>query len=81
MKKYIKVLEHNDLVRDADSSAIINIDNNSMNAYKREREFRLKVRKVVNNYDKMQKDIEDLKLLIRQLKEIIDNLQLEKNLG
>lgn len=72
-KKYIKVLDHKELVRDVNSQAIINIDNIAMNEYKKEREFRLKLRRVVNDYDRMKKDIEELKILIKKLQDKNDN--------
>jgi len=73
-KKYIKVLDHKELLRDPDSKGIINIDNASMNAYKEERVYRLKLRQVVNNYDRMQREIEELQNTVKILKIEIDNL-------
>jgi len=69
MKKYIKVLDHNELLRDVNSKGIINIDNTAMNSYKQEREFKLKLKKIVNDYDRMKSDIEELKILIKKLLE------------
>ena len=71
MKKYIGVIDHKELVRDADSKGIINIDNTSMNSYKQEREFKLKLNRIVNDYDKMKRDIEGLKVLVKQLQDLI----------
>jgi len=69
MKKYIKVIDHKELVRDVNSKGIINIDNTSMNSYKQEREFKFKLQRMVNNYDKIKNDIEELKILIKKLLE------------
>ena len=73
MKRYIKVKDHEELVRDVNSKGIINIDNTAMNSYKQEREFKLKLNSIVNDYDKMKKDIEDLKVLIKQLQNLINS--------
>lgn len=70
-KKYIKVLDHKELVRDVDSKAIINIDNESMNRYKKEKMFRLKLNNIVEEYDELKKDVEEIKSLLKKLQEKI----------
>ena len=69
MKKYAKILDHSDLVRDVNSKGVINIDNTSMNKYKQERLYRLKLNQIVSEYDKLKSDIEEIKSLIKKLLE------------
>lgn len=65
-KEYIKVKDHPNLVRDKRSNAIINIDDDGYNKYKKERE---KILKEKEEYENMKSDIADIKKLLQTLLE------------
>ena len=66
-KKYLGVHDHKELIRDADSKALINIDNDALNKYKQERDFQIKLAKVLSEHDQIKSDISDIKELLFKL--------------
>lgn len=65
--KYAKVKENPALVRDMDSMAILNTDKNSLNKYKEEREYKLKLAKVVSEHEQIKQDLTDIKSMLAAL--------------
>lgn len=63
----LKVKDRQDLVRESNSNAILNVDKQSLNKYKEEREFKLKMQKTTQDIDQLKVDIQEIKQLIRQL--------------
>ena len=66
MNKHIKVEGHNDLVRDRNSGAILNINSNAMTAA-RERKKLFNDRQ--KEIDEIKKDVSDIKNILMQLVE------------
>ena len=67
MKKYLGVHDHKELIRDPDSKGLINIDNDALNKYKEEREFQIKLARVLSEHDQIKSDISDIKELLLKL--------------
>jgi len=67
MRKFYGVENHNDLLRDADSKAILNNDTSSLNKYKEERDFKIKLAKVVDDYQIMKDDMKEIKYMLNKL--------------
>lgn len=65
-KEYIKVKDHPNLVRDKKSNAIINVDDNGFNKYKKERDEILRKEK---EHEQMKNDITSIKELLSKLLE------------
>ena len=65
--KYQKVIDHKNLVRDTDSKAILNQDSSSLNKYKEEREYKLKLANVVNEHQDMKNDIAEIKEMLKAI--------------
>ena len=73
---YYKVKDEPSLVRDSKSNAVLNVNTEALNKYKKEKEHALKMKKVIEDYDevnkkleKTQQDISDIKLMLMQLME------------
>lgn len=69
MKKYLGIYENKNLIRDADSKGVINIDNESLNKYREERDYKLKLARVVSEHETMKSDIADIKGMLSELLE------------
>ena len=69
MENYIKVKDHPNLVRDSKSNAILNVDIESLNKYKQERDYLLKIKNVVKEHEQMKNDISDIKSMLLKLME------------
>lgn len=67
MNEYVKVKDHPDLVRDVESNAILNTDLQALNKYKEEREFKLKLARVVKEHDDVKRDLADIKSMLSEL--------------
>jgi hypothetical protein len=67
MTEYLKVKDHKELVRDPRNKAILNKDAGSLNKYKEERDFRLKLHNIVMEHDHIKSDIEDIKSMLTTL--------------
>lgn len=72
MPEYIKVVEHSDLMRHADSKAIVNKDTEALNKYKEERVLRQKLVQVANEHDEIKKDIREIKSMLETFLERIN---------
>ena len=61
---YLKVKDNPSLIRDKSSKAILNTDIGALNKYKEERDFKLKLQKIVEENDQMKNDIAEIKNLL-----------------
>jgi len=69
MRKHVGVIGHNNLRREEGSQGIINIDNDSLNKYKMEREQRLRLQSLFSEHDSMKADIANIKNMLVELLE------------
>ena len=67
MKKHLLVTDRKDLIRDADSKAILNTDPSLLNKNKEEREFKLKLVKVVDEQEQLKTDVTEIKQMLKDL--------------
>jgi hypothetical protein len=65
--QYLKVKDAEELVRDADSSAILNTDNDSLRAYKARRKREAQLDIIVKEHEELKRDINEIKELLRLL--------------
>ena len=64
----VKIEGHSNLVRDAQTSAILNNDNESLRIYKQRR---ITMRKQSQDFDKMKNEIDDIKSDINDIKNLL----------
>ncbi len=67
MQELIRVHDNRDLARDRNSNAILNVNTQELNKYKKDREEKLKIRQVIEDQEQLKQDINDIKLLLQQL--------------
>jgi hypothetical protein len=67
MVEYIKVKDHKNLIRQKGSKGIVNCDNEELNKYKLEREYKMKIARVVQEHDEMKTDLNEIKDMLRTL--------------
>ena len=71
MSELTKVEDHGDLRRDKHSQAIINVDKQQYDAYKRKKQLSKQKNERLNNVedkvDRLQNDMDDIKQLLQQL--------------
>ena len=63
--KFLKVKDHKDLLRDPNSKAIVNHDNEALNKYKEERALRLKLSGIANDYDQLKSEVNEMKDMLK----------------
>jgi hypothetical protein len=64
MNQYVKVKDHEDLVREKNNSAILNVDADALSKYKMRRELE---RKRNEEIDELKKDVSEIKSLLLQM--------------
>ena len=64
MNEYVKVKDNDDLVRDKENSAILNVDADALSKYKMRRE---QERKRNGEIDTLKKDVSEIKSLLLQM--------------
>jgi len=68
---YLKVTDHENLVRDTRSRALLNTDRSELEAYYAERDMKLKElqekQALENKVNKLEQDMSDIKNLLQQL--------------
>ena len=67
MVEYIKVRNHKNLLRQKGSKGIVNCDPDELNKYKLEREYKMKVARVVEEHDAIKNDINEIKDMLKTL--------------
>ncbi len=66
---YMKVKDDQSLVRDESSKAILNIDNNSLLAYKEKKRKEASLSKIIEEHDLIKSDLAEIKILLVKLLE------------
>jgi predicted transcriptional regulator len=64
---HLKVIDHKDLVRDSNNKAILTNDSSALNKYREEREYKLRLAKVVEEHDKVKRDVAEIKQMLQTL--------------
>lgn len=67
MADHLKVRDNKDLVRHAQSNAILNTNLKELNKYKEEREEKIKLKRLADESEQMKNDIQEIKSLLQQL--------------
>ena len=67
MVDHFKVRDNKDLVRHAQSNAILNTNLKELNKYKEEREEKMKLKRLTDESEQMKNDIQEIKSLLQQL--------------
>lgn len=65
--EYLRVKDHPELIRDTKSNAVLNTDVQALNKYKEERDFKLKLAKIVQEHDEVKQDLSDIKSMLSEL--------------
>lgn len=71
---YYKVTDEPNLVRDSNSKAILNINNEALNKYKKEKEEKLKIKKAVDGYETLKEELKATKNDISEIKQMLMQL-------
>jgi len=64
---HMKVIDHPDLVREKESKAILNVDVKELNKYRQERNDRIKIKNMADEFDSVKKDLQIIKELLTKL--------------
>lgn len=67
MPDYIKVEGQPNLVRDKKSKAILNVNVEALAVYRKEREKRMRINKMVDEFEDMKSDLGEIKNLLKIL--------------
>jgi hypothetical protein len=62
--EFAKVKDHDDIVRDMKSKALISVDREGLEAYKRKKNEQMKINAAVEELNTMKQDITELKVLM-----------------
>ena len=65
--EYLKVVDHPELVREKQSKAILNTDVEELNKYRRERDEKLRSLTMINEFEQVKSDVQDIKRLLTEL--------------
>lgn len=66
---FIKVQDRRDIIRDGDSKAILNINNDGLAAYKAKRQREQTMDNIVNEVSNLKADMGEIKLLLSRILE------------
>jgi hypothetical protein len=65
--KYIPVLDNPTLVRDSQSKAILNTNVEGLKVHKQQREERMRVKRMLDEFDSVKSDLSEIKNLLKEL--------------
>ena len=66
-KNYLKVEDNPNIVRDPDSKAILSVNVDAEEAYKKQREEKRKMRNMLNEFETVKNDLAEIKSLLSLL--------------
>lgn len=66
-ENYLKVIDNKNLLRHASSRGIVNIDNDELKKYREERDRAKKLNNIVEEQDKINQELNDIKSLLSQI--------------
>ena len=66
-ENYLKVIDNKKLLRHASSRGIVNIDNDELKKYREERDRAKKLNNIVEEQDKINQELNDIKSLLSQI--------------
>lgn len=64
---YLKVKDSEELVRDTGSSAILNTDNDALQAYKAKKSRDARIEKLLVEHEEFKNDLQEIKSLLKNL--------------
>jgi len=67
--EFAKVKDHDDILRDMKSKALISVDREGLEAYKRKKNEQMKINAAVEELNTMKQDITELKVLMHSILE------------
>jgi hypothetical protein len=67
MAEILRVKGNKDLVRHAESSAILNVNNQELYKYKQLRDEKLKLKSLIEEQEKIKSDLDEIKGILYQL--------------
>ena len=68
----LRVIDNPDLARSKENSAILNTNSDALNKYKEEREQRLKLKEIAEDYDDLRSDVNEIKSMLEKILGHID---------
>jgi len=81
MRNLIRVAGHENLVRDADTKAVLTIDQSGLSKYREERSRLLRLEKVAEDVDNLKSEIGGLKDTSARIESMLRSLLGDKNVG
>jgi hypothetical protein len=66
-REVLGIVGYKDIVREKNSNGVINIDNDALDKYKKERDFKLKLVNLIKEHDEVKRDIQDIKTMLEKL--------------
>jgi hypothetical protein len=66
-ENYLKVIDNKKLLRHANSRGIVNIDNDELKKYREERDRAKKLNNIIEEQDKINQELNDIKSLLSQI--------------
>ena len=69
LKNDIKVRDHDHLIKNSDSKAVLSVNTRGLDKYREERERLLKLSSVLDRTDKLEDDVTEIKNMLKQLLE------------
>lgn len=69
MTNYIKVKDHPGLVRDSNSKAILNTNEDGLNKYREMRDKEMKTAQAIDEVQKLRSDVDEIKDMLKKLLE------------
>ena len=66
---FARVKNSQNLIRDLDSKAILNTDLHALNKYKEERDFKMKLNRMVEEHEQVKNELSEIKSLLLKVLE------------
>ena len=67
--EFYKVRDHDNLIKNSDSKAVLSVNTRGLDKYREERERLLKLSSVLDRTDRLEDDVTEIKNMLKQLLE------------
>lgn len=71
--QFYKIKDKDNLIKNIDNSAVLNVDNESLNKYRDEREKLMKLSNVVTDNERLSREVAEVKQTLSEILDLLRN--------
>lgn len=71
--EFYKIKDHTDLIKNAETKAVLNVDSRSLDKYREERDKLMRISQVVEDTQRLNKEVTEIKQTLGEILDLLRN--------